>query len=288
MLAGDADDPGVPDKVAAAKGRRHRGVALVCPPELFAEHVALDAPVLQTTYPFPRLQALSRVVHALGLILPAARPGAPRHVVQDGTILNMWTEETPVSPLRELVLALRDRGGRALAGTSANLTGQPTITDPATVAAVFADRVPVVLVDDFEHVPPERRRSASIVDLTAPTPRLVREGSVPGDELRTQLRRLDLGELAVAPDGRGYSPTRPPCLRAVRRRVEATAVPLSSRTRSRVRGSLDRRPVPPVTRYFCGAGQVAPGPTTGDAASAGVPAGGMGTLPSFAWLWAET
>jgi tRNA A37 threonylcarbamoyladenosine synthetase subunit TsaC/SUA5/YrdC len=200
-LVGDADDPGVPEKIAAAKERpRAKGVALVCPPEFLTEHVAIEAPVLRTTYAFAQIQALQAAVHALGVILPAALPGAPPHVVQRGTILNVWTEERPASPLRELVRELRRRGRRALVGTSANRTGEPTITDAAQVAHVFSDRVPLMLLDSFERVRPERRRSASIVDFTGAAPRLVREGSVARTELRSELRCHDLGALVVAPD----------------------------------------------------------------------------------------
>jgi tRNA A37 threonylcarbamoyladenosine synthetase subunit TsaC/SUA5/YrdC len=145
----------------------------------------------------PQLQALFEAVHAVGLILPVS-PAAPPHLVQAGTILNVWTEQRPVSPLRELVLELRHCGGRALAGTSANESGRPTITDPVEATDVFADRVPLILLDSFEAVPPARRHSASIIDLTGPAPRLIREGGVSAAELRAELRRLDLGELTLA------------------------------------------------------------------------------------------
>lgn len=112
----------------------------------------------------------------------------------------MWTEQPPGSPLRHLVRELRRRGRRALAGTSANRSGQPTITDPGQLGPAFADRVALVLLDDFERVPVERRRSSSLVDLTGPAPRLVREDSVPAEELRAELGRLGLGELAVGPE----------------------------------------------------------------------------------------
>ena len=102
-----------------------RGASLWCvPPEFLGEHVAREAPVLRKTYPLARVQALYRSVHAVGLILSA-------------TVLNIWTEERPFSPLRELVLDLRRHGRRALAGTSANRTGEPTITHPDEVAATF-------------------------------------------------------------------------------------------------------------------------------------------------------
>lgn len=203
VLVGDADDPSVPEKIAAVKGRPNaKGVALVCPPELLGEHIAVADPLLQTVYPLDRVLALYGAVHALGLILPAALPGAPRHVVQAGTILNVWTEERPESPLRQLILELRRRGRRALAGTSANPPGKPTITDAAEVQRAFRGRVPVMLLDTFDRLPPERRHSASIIDLTAEPPRLVREGSVGAEELRLALREYRLGELAVEADVR--------------------------------------------------------------------------------------
>ncbi len=201
VLVGDADDPRVPEKIAAAKGRpQAKGVALVCPPEFLAEHVALDDPLMRSTYLFDKIQALYGAVHALGLILPAAIPGTPHHIVQAGTVLNVWTEQGPQSSLRQLVLQLRQRGRRALVGTSANLAGRPTITDAVEVQVVFSSRVPLILLETFDRVPPQRRHSASIVDLTGQTPRLVREGSVTADELRKELRGRQLGELAAGPD----------------------------------------------------------------------------------------
>lgn len=201
VLVGDADDPTVLPQLATAKQRpRAKGGALVCPPEFVAEHSLPPAQLRHLADPFAPIQAVYQAVHALGLILPAAEPGAPPHVVQAGTILNVWTEQPPACPLRQLVLQFRQHGRRALVGTSANRSGQPTITDPTEVQAVFGAVVPLMLLDTFDQVPPQRRRSASIVDLTGAQPRLVREGSVPAAELRRQLRQLHLGELVVGPD----------------------------------------------------------------------------------------
>jgi len=135
------------------------------------------------------------------VILPAAA-SAPEHVVQAGTLLNVWTEQPPSAPIRQLIRELRRHGKRALAGTSANLTGKPTITDADEVIAVFGEHVSLILIEDFGDVPPERRRSATIVELTQPQPRLLREGSVPAAELAAQLRHLRLGELVAAGDVR--------------------------------------------------------------------------------------
>jgi tRNA A37 threonylcarbamoyladenosine synthetase subunit TsaC/SUA5/YrdC len=201
VLLGDADDPSAPAKVASAKRRpQAKGLALVCPPELLGEHVNLQTPARGEADRLAQVQALQLGLHALGVILPAAMPGAPAHVVQAGTILNVWTEHPPTAPLRHLVDELRRRGKRALAGTSANLSGQPTITDAGEVVAVFGERVSTILLEDFDTVPPARRRSATIVDLTQPQPHLVREGSVPAGELAAELQRLGLGELVIGAD----------------------------------------------------------------------------------------
>ena len=112
VLVGDADDPAVSEKIAIVKQRPlSKGAALVCPPEFLAEHVAVDAP--RTSCTLPQVQALYQAVHAIGVILQAARPGAPQHLVQAGTVLNVWTEQRPASPLRDLVLELRRREHRA-------------------------------------------------------------------------------------------------------------------------------------------------------------------------------
>jgi tRNA A37 threonylcarbamoyladenosine synthetase subunit TsaC/SUA5/YrdC len=203
VLLGDADDPVVPEKVAFAKRRPPaQGLALVCPPEFLDEHVDLEAPALRDHYQLERVQALQRELQAIGVILPAAMAGAPAHLIQAGTILNVWTEQRPNAPLRDLVRELRGGGRRALAGTSANLSGKPTITDSDEVIAVFGQRVSTFLIDAFDAVPSERRRSASIVDLTRPQPHLFREGSVPAGELAAKLRRLRLGELVIDPNVR--------------------------------------------------------------------------------------
>lgn len=201
VLVGDADDPTVLRQLATAKQRPlAKGGALVCPPEFLAEQSRPPASLRHLADPFAPIQAVYQAVHALGLILPAAVPGAPPHLVQAGTVLNVWTEQPPMCPIRQLVLQLRQRGRRALMGTSANRSGQPTITDPAEVQAVFGAVVPLMLLDTFDQVPPQRKRSASIVDLTGAQPRLVREGSVTAAELRRQLHQLQLGDLVVGPD----------------------------------------------------------------------------------------
>jgi hypothetical protein len=79
VLVGDAEEQSAESR-CRERAARAKGVALVCPPEFLAEHVALNSLVLQTTSPLARIEALYRSVHAVGLILPAALPGAPPHV----------------------------------------------------------------------------------------------------------------------------------------------------------------------------------------------------------------
>jgi len=201
VLLGDADNPAVGDRIAAAKGRRRdKGLALVCPPEHLHEHVDMDSAALRNHHSFQKILQLYRTAHAIGAILPAAVPGAPAHIVQAGTVLNVWTEYPPHQPIRQLVDQLRRRGKRALAGTSANKTGQPTHTDPEQVFDAFETDVDLMLQDRFEHLPARQRRSTSIVDFRGPVVRLYREGSLAVDELRALLTDLGLGDLTVEPD----------------------------------------------------------------------------------------
>ncbi len=199
VILGDADRPDVADKITVVKNRPHsKTVALVCPPEYLAEHVDLQA--LEQYHPFSQVLRLYRSVPAIGLILPAAIPGAPPHVVQAGTILNVWTEYPPHQPLRRLVSALRSHGKRALVGTSANKAGQPTLTDPRQAVATFGREIGLMLLDTFETTPVQYRRSTSIIDFTGPQTRLHRIGSLSAQELQERLSPLGLGELTIGPE----------------------------------------------------------------------------------------
>jgi tRNA A37 threonylcarbamoyladenosine synthetase subunit TsaC/SUA5/YrdC len=201
VLLGDADEPAVADRIAAAKGRpRAKGLALVCPPEHLHEHVNLTSSALRTHHSFQNILQLYRAAHAIGAILPAGVPGAPEHIVQAGTVLNVWTEYPPHQPIRQLVNQLRRRGKRALAGTSANKTGQPTYSDPRQAFEAFRTDVDLMLLDRFDDLPLQRRRSTSIIDFSGPIMRLYREGSLTVEELRALLQGLGLGDLSVDPD----------------------------------------------------------------------------------------
>ena len=200
VLLGDADDSDVGAKIAAAKGRpRDQRLALVCSPEHLHEHVDITSAVLREHHSFETIMRLYRTAHAIGAILPASAT-APPHIVQAGTVLNVWAEYPPHQPIRQLIARLRDQGKRTLAGTSANKTGQPTYTDPQQVCEMFESDVELLLLDRFDGLSPALRRSTSIVDFTAPVARLHREGSLPAEELRALFTSLGLGALEVGPD----------------------------------------------------------------------------------------
>ena len=196
-LFGDADCPAAATKILEIKNRpEEKNLILVTAPEFLHEHLDLTANAFQY-HPLEKLQRLYRETHALGMILPAAVPGAPHHLVRNGTVVNIWTEYPPYQAIRQLITALRRRGKRALAGTSANKSGLPTFTSTRQVLDAFGDGIPVVLGDSFEHLPPIRRISTTIVDFTKPHPRLFRVGNVPENELREHLKRLGLRDLVV-------------------------------------------------------------------------------------------
>ena len=96
ILVGDADDPAVSEKIAIVKQRPlSKGAALVCPPEFLGEHVPMDGPPRRAsrcpgTGPCPG-GARHRRDLAGG---PARRP---QHLVQAGTVLNVWTVQRPAS-----------------------------------------------------------------------------------------------------------------------------------------------------------------------------------------------
>lgn len=82
-------------------------------------------------------------------------------------------------PLQRLALDVLGETG-PMAVSSANLSGSPPATTAAEAADQLGDAVAVYLDDGpcAEPVP------SSIVDLTGPVPRLLREGAIPADKLR--------------------------------------------------------------------------------------------------------
>ncbi|NJL05725.1 MAG: hypothetical protein HC911_12645 [Chloroflexaceae bacterium] len=198
-LFGDADSPEAAARIFQAKQcPQEKGLILVCPPEYLEEFVDLHAIARQSWYTLAQVQQLLSAVHALGVILPAAPVGAPPHIVQRQTILTIWTEYPPYHPFRHIVRFLRERGGRALQGTSANKSGYASCTTPAQVHATFPDAASLFFPDSFDHLPSCRRVSTSIIDLTGAAPCLHREGSMLADEINEHLARSGFPALKIS------------------------------------------------------------------------------------------
>lgn len=172
-----------------------RGLAIVCPPpqyiDEFIDLCCVDLHHLRL------IKQFYGSVHAVGALLPADKSNTPNYLVKNDAVLNIWTE---YPPLCQLMDHLRSKKVRALVGTSANKSGYPTHNDPELVFEEFKHDVPCMLLDDFRHLPLQRRKSTSIVDFTVHPPRLFREGSLTADEIRQSLRNLGLGDLAVDDD----------------------------------------------------------------------------------------
>ena len=194
---GDADQPVAARRMAAAKGQADdKPLALVCPPECLDEFVDLTHAAVAPGR-FARIRQLQTRLHGLGAILPAAGLNLPSYAQQDGTVLNVWFELPPASPARYLHERLRTMGVRTMIGTSANRHGEPTYTDPTHALRVFGGRIAAVVSHDLRRVRPEHLVSSSMVDFTRDRPTLLRHGSVPAAALRTAIRELGLGDLAV-------------------------------------------------------------------------------------------
>ncbi len=196
-LFGDIDNAATAEAIIEAKDRpKDRKLIAVCTPETIDQLADLS----RIRIPTERLIALWRDIHALGMILPASSQ-SPSHLVvgegTDSTILNIWTEYLP---LRTMMGHYYSLGGRGLVGTSANKGGEATHFDPDSLYIEFRSNVEAVIYDHFDHLPIQRRRSTTIIDLTNHRPRLHREGNVSETELREALRRHNFPELWVGRD----------------------------------------------------------------------------------------
>jgi L-threonylcarbamoyladenylate synthase len=195
VFIGDADQEIAARRIAAAKRQPYdKPLALVCAPEHVGEFVDLRAPAFRY-HSFAQVQQLQREVYNLGVLLPAARTGIPAYMTHNSTVLNVWMEYPPQHPSHYLQDQLRKRGARAFVGSSANGHGEPTYVDPLQVLRAFGGAIPAILDYDPCGVPLHRRQSSTLIDLTGEFPRLVRQGSVPVEELDFHLKHLGLPQL---------------------------------------------------------------------------------------------
>ena len=85
-------------------------------------------------------------------------------------------------------LDLIERVGCPIATTSANFAGQPAPQSVAQVDPAFASAVAAVLPDGQS---PESGLASTIVDCTAPEPRIVREGAITAKDIAQLLQETD-------------------------------------------------------------------------------------------------
>lgn len=197
-LFGDIDNLPAAEAIIAVKKRpKERKLLAVSTPESIEAYTDLS----RTNYSRESLIALWKDIHALGIILPASTH-APYHLTVgedmiDRTILTIWTEYTP---LRTMIEHCYRMGGRGLVGTSANKFGEATHFDPDSIWEDFKTDLRAVVVDRFDELPPNRKKSTSIIDLTNDHPRLHREGNVSEVEIRAALKRHNFPELVIGRD----------------------------------------------------------------------------------------
>ncbi|MCJ7486825.1 MAG: L-threonylcarbamoyladenylate synthase [Candidatus Aminicenantes bacterium] len=113
----------------------------------------------------------------LTLVLPAAA-GLPEFLLGPGRTIAVRIP--PLLWLRALVKEIN----QPLTATSANLSGERELADPAEVIALFRDKVEIVV----DGGPSPGGVPSTIVDLTSPEPRILRIGTIPEIRILAVLR----------------------------------------------------------------------------------------------------
>lgn len=112
----------------------------------------------------------------LTLVLPAA-PGLPDRLL--GPNRTIAVRIPPLVWLRDLVREMSE----PLTATSANLSGEKEIADPAGIRDLFEGRVDLII----DGGPAPGGRPSTIVDLAAGAPRVLREGAIPAARIEAAL-----------------------------------------------------------------------------------------------------
>lgn len=82
-------------------------------------------------------------------------------------------------PDHDVPRELARRLGRPIAATSANISGQPSPTTAEEVLAQLRGRIPLIL----DGGPAREGVASTIVDVSTPTPRILREGPISAEEI---------------------------------------------------------------------------------------------------------
>ena len=112
----------------------------------------------------------------LTLVLPAAA-GLPAHVLGPGGTIAVRIP--PLAWLRDLVREL----GEPLTATSANLSGEKELADPAVVKGLFEGKVDLII----DAGPAPGGRPSTVVELSGAAPKVLREGAIPRERIEALL-----------------------------------------------------------------------------------------------------
>ncbi|MGB8958230.1 MAG: L-threonylcarbamoyladenylate synthase [Candidatus Aminicenantales bacterium] len=113
----------------------------------------------------------------LTVVLPAAA-GFPERLLGPGRTIALRIP--PPAWLRSLVREMSE----PLTATSANLSGERELADPAEVKTLFDGRIDFIV----DAGPTPGGRPSTIVDLAGDRPRILREGAIPGIRIEELLR----------------------------------------------------------------------------------------------------
>ncbi|HUT08629.1 MAG TPA: L-threonylcarbamoyladenylate synthase [Candidatus Latescibacteria bacterium] len=147
------------------------------PLSVIASDLDMVREISASPHPSFRLLAEEFWPGPLTLVLPAAA-GLPEFLLGPGRTIAVRIP--PLSWLRVLVKEI----GQPLTATSANLSGEKELADPAEVIALFRDKVEVVV----DGGPSPGGVPSTIVDLTSPEPRVLRIGTIPEIRILAVLR----------------------------------------------------------------------------------------------------
>ena len=170
-LAANALSAAAVAAVFRVKGRpEEKAMPLVVAGMAQAEAVAGDLP--------PLFHALAAAYWPGPLTLVVrARPELPRNLLAGGETVAL---RQPAAPF---LLRLLEAAGFPLTATSANRSGEAGCRSAAEVLEQLGDRLEYVL----DGGPSASALPSTIVDLTAPSPRLIRSGAIGWDKLKTWL-----------------------------------------------------------------------------------------------------
>jgi L-threonylcarbamoyladenylate synthase len=115
----------------------------------------------------------------LTLVLKAS-PSFPARLAGPGHTIGVRIPSVPW--LRRLVHEV----GIPITATSANISGGGEISDSAEILRIFNNEVDIIV----DGGPTTGRRVSTIVDITGPTPRILREGAVPASKLEQFLSEM--------------------------------------------------------------------------------------------------